>query len=387
MRRTLRGLFIGCGRTGRSRVAAFAREPGTEVVGLVDPSTAALAATKVSREVPAFSSLDAALRAVSADVAFIASPNCYHAEQFLACAKRGMHVWCEKPVALILEDAMAMRDAAKQLGVKVATGYGAADIFYLHDAIEFVRAGRAGRLVQILSNKMGGAGFCSAGPGHYAVRDPELSGGWILHCLCHEVDWAMQIGGKVDSVCCETVTTVPDPAPGQEEAVSAILRFKNGGSATLLENQLDYKHHRYAMVGEFGGYFADRFIRTNGAKLPALVRETVNRGKVQREEWNAAAYAREAERRPSLIRRFLDAIRRDMPSPVPLERSVEVIRVCLALRRAAESRGWVQVDELREKEGAARVLKHSSNPGRSSPDVWAQRGAASVLPRAARAPE
>ncbi|MBI4025089.1 MAG: Gfo/Idh/MocA family oxidoreductase [Verrucomicrobia bacterium] len=350
IRKVIRGLFIGCGRMGRSRLMGFSRELGTEVAGLVDPSSAALSATEASRGVPSFSSVDTALRSISADVAFIASPNCYHAEQFLACANRGMHVWCEKPVALNLEDVIAMRDAAKQMGVKVATGYGALGLFYLHDAIEFVRAGKAGRLVQALSNKMGGAGFCSAGTSHYAVRDPKSSGGWILHCLCHEVDWAMQIGGEVESVCCETVTTVPDPEPAQEEAVTAILRFKSGGTATLLENQLDHKYHRYAVVGEFGGYFADRFVRANGAKMPALVRETVNRGKVEREEWSAVAYEREAERRPSLLRRFLDAIRGDLPSPVPLERSVEVIRVCLALRQAAGTGEWVKVSRKKEQD-------------------------------------
>jgi predicted dehydrogenase len=57
------------------------------------------------------------------DVVYIVTPNHLHKPQTLTAANAGKHVWCEKPMAPRLEDALAMRQAARSAGRVAVLGY------------------------------------------------------------------------------------------------------------------------------------------------------------------------------------------------------------------------------------------------------------------------
>lgn len=57
------------------------------------------------------------------DVVYIVLPNHMHAEYSIIGANAGKHVWCEKPMAMDVEECQAMIDAANKNGVKLAIGY------------------------------------------------------------------------------------------------------------------------------------------------------------------------------------------------------------------------------------------------------------------------
>ena len=57
------------------------------------------------------------------DVVSVTAPNAFHAEMAVAALDAGKHVWCEKPMAPELADALAMRDAARRAGKVAALGY------------------------------------------------------------------------------------------------------------------------------------------------------------------------------------------------------------------------------------------------------------------------
>ncbi|MEM7268503.1 MAG: Gfo/Idh/MocA family oxidoreductase, partial [Pseudomonadota bacterium] len=57
------------------------------------------------------------------DIVSVATPNGLHKEMALAAIENGKHVWCEKPMALTLEDAEEMTAAANAAGVKTQVGY------------------------------------------------------------------------------------------------------------------------------------------------------------------------------------------------------------------------------------------------------------------------
>ncbi len=48
------------------------------------------------------------------DAVYIASPNCFHAEQAILCMSLGLHVLCEKPLASNADEVEAMLAAAKK---------------------------------------------------------------------------------------------------------------------------------------------------------------------------------------------------------------------------------------------------------------------------------
>ncbi len=71
----------------------------------------------------AFVDLSAFLADPELDAVIIASPDKLHAEQAIACAKAGKHVFVEKPLATSAEDAAAIVAACKAAKVKLTVGY------------------------------------------------------------------------------------------------------------------------------------------------------------------------------------------------------------------------------------------------------------------------
>lgn len=57
------------------------------------------------------------------DIVYIVLPNNMHAEYSIIGANAGKHVWCEKPMAMNVEECRAMIDAADKNGVQLTIGY------------------------------------------------------------------------------------------------------------------------------------------------------------------------------------------------------------------------------------------------------------------------
>ena len=113
-----------CGRDA-ARAAAFAQEHGAA---------------------RAYDRYDALLADPEVDVIYIASPNGLHAEQALRAAAAGKHVFCEKPLALTLDDCRRVIEACAVARVKLGLGV----MYRQHpahiQARELVAAGTLGRI-------------------------------------------------------------------------------------------------------------------------------------------------------------------------------------------------------------------------------------------------
>jgi len=70
------------------------------------------------------------------DVVSITAPNAFHADMAIAALEAGKHIWCEKPMAPKLADAIRMRDAARRSGKVAVLGYN----YIQNPAIRHIRA-------------------------------------------------------------------------------------------------------------------------------------------------------------------------------------------------------------------------------------------------------
>jgi glucose-fructose oxidoreductase len=95
-------------------------------------------------ELRGYDEYDDLLRSGAIDAVYIALPNDMHRDFTLRAVRSGVHVLCEKPLAVTARDAEEMVEAAQRYGVKLMTAY------RLHyergnlEAIEIVRSGRIG---------------------------------------------------------------------------------------------------------------------------------------------------------------------------------------------------------------------------------------------------
>ncbi len=113
--------LIGAGWIGSFHAETLAsRLPGARLAAVADPQPGAaerLSAPKAYRD-PVELIADPAIDAVA-----ICSPAATHADLVVAAAQAGKHVFCEKPMALTLDDADRAIDAARAAGIALQVGF------------------------------------------------------------------------------------------------------------------------------------------------------------------------------------------------------------------------------------------------------------------------
>jgi 1,5-anhydro-D-fructose reductase (1,5-anhydro-D-mannitol-forming) len=183
---------IGWGLIGASNVArewvipAIGEVENSEVVAVLgsDPSrtrsyAAANGVPKVYDDISRFLA-DPTITAV-----YVSNTNERHASATIAAARAGKHVLCEKPMALSLEDAAAMVDAAHKAGVQLGVNHHLRCMETHRTIRRLVREGAIGRLVAVrlffgvtLPDELKG----------WRVSKPEAGGGVLFDLTVHDAD-------------------------------------------------------------------------------------------------------------------------------------------------------------------------------------------------------
>ena len=115
----MRAALIGCGKIARMHVSALA-SAGVDLVAVCDRDrqrAAQIAA--LAPDARAYGDADALLAEMQPDVVHVLTSPASHAPLAIKAARAGAHVLVEKPVALSVEEADAMIDAARMNGVRV----------------------------------------------------------------------------------------------------------------------------------------------------------------------------------------------------------------------------------------------------------------------------
>lgn len=117
--------IIGCGGiTLQNHLPGLALCPGVRVVALCDANPEVLKRARGSApDAALFTHYEQALAHDGVDAILVATPNGLHAPIALAAANAGKHLFCEKPLALNLDEAMQMYSAATKAGVRHMTAF------------------------------------------------------------------------------------------------------------------------------------------------------------------------------------------------------------------------------------------------------------------------
>ncbi len=147
-RRKVRYAVVGLGHIAQVAVLpAFAHAQNSELAALVSDDPEKLEKLGRRYKVKArfsYQQFEDCLNSGIVDAVYIALPNHLHREYTERAARAGVHVLCEKPLAVTEEDCLAMIRACEENGVKLMVAY------RLHfeeanlKAIELVQGGRLG---------------------------------------------------------------------------------------------------------------------------------------------------------------------------------------------------------------------------------------------------
>ncbi|MEO0989741.1 MAG: Gfo/Idh/MocA family oxidoreductase [Pseudomonadota bacterium] len=242
---TLRVGLIGTGFMGKTHALAWRNVgavmgdvPGVEMSMLCDmPADQAKRLASQFGFARATSDWQALVTDPDIDVVSITTPNAMHKEMAMTAIAAGKHVWCEKPMALTLQDAEAMADAADATGVTTMVGYNYIhNPAYLH-AQRLIEEGVIGRIVHF-------RGWVDE---DYQA-DPDLPWTWRAKLAdaglgtlgdlgCHLVSMAHGLCGPIESLVADMQTVhetrpLPDGSGRgtveNEDTATALVRFASG---------------------------------------------------------------------------------------------------------------------------------------------------------------
>lgn len=169
------------------------------------------------------------------DLISVTAPNFLHREIGVAVAEAGKHLWIEKPVGLVTQDAVAVRDAARTAGIRTQVGFNYRNAPAVQHAVELIRSGAIGTVthasVRLLSD------YAAHPDGALSWRFSRQAGGngVLGDLMSHGVDLAATLLGPITEVVADTAIFL-DQRPIPTGATAGHQRA-SGGELGPVENE------------------------------------------------------------------------------------------------------------------------------------------------------
>ena len=225
----LKVALIGLGRMGRVHAAALVQSNSVEVVAVADPSPNALNFAKTLFSGAALvDNYKQALLHDQVQACVIASPTPMHAEMVRDALEHGLHVLCEKPLALDSEVAKELATLATTANLVLQIGHWRRFSPPWATAKKLLDTGIIGTPIMIRLSQWDAnsppASFC----------DVTISGGLAIDCGVHEYDLAEWFfGSPVRAVRAWNLSLVEKSlaAVGDVDNLCAVLEFDDARTA------------------------------------------------------------------------------------------------------------------------------------------------------------
>jgi len=231
----LRWAVVGLGHFAQTSVLpAFSHVKGDHLLAALvthdERKAEDLKAAYGVETVATYDGLPALLRSGTIDAVYLAVPNHLHATYAIEAAKAGVHVLCEKPMAVSRESCEAMIQTARAHHVRLMIAYR----LHLDPAnLEVIR--------RIRDGEIGDVRFFSAvfsfqlNDGNVRSADTEDGGGVVYDIGVYCINAARYVFGREPTSVVARLGRTQDPRfRDTEEQVAVILAFPEGGLASFV---------------------------------------------------------------------------------------------------------------------------------------------------------
>lgn len=196
-KKILKVCLIGCGRAGMIHARNYKNKiENARMVAVVDavPEAAKAAAEELGVD-KCFSDYKEILQDEEIDAVIVVAPTNLHKQIVIDCAAAGKHIFCEKPMAMTVEECDEMIAACEQHKVKLQIGFMRRFDASFREAKRLVEEGAIGDLVQIHSNTRGPS---KPRPWMYDIKK---SNGILAEVNSHDIDAVRWMAGSdIESV-------------------------------------------------------------------------------------------------------------------------------------------------------------------------------------------
>lgn len=322
MRRHVRYAVVGLGHIAQVAVLpAFANaRRNSRLAALVSGDAVKLEELGKKYQVEdrySYDQYDELLRSGKVDAVYIALPNSLHCEYAVRAAQAGVHVLCEKPMAVTEAECERMAAAAREAGVRLMVAY------RLHferanlEALEIVRSGRIGEA------RFFSAAFSTpVAPGNIRLQS-ALGGGTLYDIGVYCINAARALFGEEPV---EARAVAAGMMGDVEESCACVLRFPNERLATFACSFGAAKVSHYRIAGTKGD-----LVLEPAFEYAAALRHRLCIGQEVRER----RFARRDQFAPELLY-FSDCVLHGRAPEPSAEEGLADVRVIRALYRSAE---------------------------------------------------
>ena len=299
------------------------------------------------------------------DIVSITTPNNLHREMAVAFLAAGKHVWCEKPMALTLDDAVVMTKAAAVSKAKTLLGYNYIRNPALAHARKIILEGTLGRIIHFRGQVDEDYQADENVPWSWRSRLETGGLGVLGDLTCHLVSFAHYLVGDIAQVCADIDTvhkmrSVPGSsekrAVENEDIAHAMVRFGSGATGILMASRAAHGRKNMIRVEEHGtrGMIAFDQERMNELQLyvadePAAERgfKTILTGALHPPYgmFTPAPGHQLGFNELKVIecRHFVDCIERDQEPYVNFAEGLKIEKIIHGIAASAASRSWLDV--------------------------------------------
>jgi predicted dehydrogenase len=317
---------VGVGRMGSTLAEHLGRRVhGSLLVGVTTSRPERADAVRRScGDVAVYPAVAALLSDQKLDAVVIASSTSAHVENVEQCAAAGVHILCEKPLALTVDDCTRAVTAAVQAGIKLMIGHVRQfDSGYL-EAKRLIEDGAIG--TPVVYRALSG----DTDPPPPSFADLTVSGGLILDSMYHDIylgrwlldDEIVRVYGEGAALIDEGVRSVGDV----DNAVVSV-RFAGGAMGTLTASRVTRYGHdlRGEVIGDGGSVQIGRFRQT---PVRLLDRAGIHH------DMAMTTPDRMGEAFVTELQAFVDCVREDTEPPVSTTDGIATVAVAVAATRS-----------------------------------------------------
>ncbi len=318
-----------------------------EIVGFAEPDRPlAESYTRRFKLDPAkvYSSVDELIEKGNPQAVVIYTNTFDHTAIVETCARHGVHVMMEKPLAVSFSDAVAMEKAGRDGKIKILVNYETSWYRSNHAAYDVLREGAIGPLRKVVVHDgHRGPKELGCGPEFLSwLSDPKLGGaGALFDFGCYGADlttWLME-GQRPSSVTAVTQQIKPDIYPNVDDEATIILTYPTAQAIIQASWNWPFDRKDMEVYGSTGSVFT---IRNDEVKIRRPGAEKGAEEKIESAKKLPAQYADQIS--------YLRAVVLDGAKIEPLssiETNVTVMEILDAARQSAATGRTVQLPASR----------------------------------------
>ncbi len=244
--------LIGIGMWGRRLAGVIQRTPSLKLVTAFNRDAAKRAAFAQEFGCEAAASFEAAVEHPGVQGVLLITPNDLHAEQAIACAERGKHLFIEKPIANTLDEGYSIQRACRAAGVALMVGHCFRRLGAARKVKALIEQGALGQVVLAESNFSLPAVLTPDKWRYYRASNP---GGALMQLGVHHADTLQYWLGPAASVS-GSIARLATQAES-DDVGSALVEFASGARGVINSAAVSPKTYTLRLYGSKANLFYD----------------------------------------------------------------------------------------------------------------------------------